>query len=233
MPAARKPPSRVFAIVPAAGRSRRMGRAKQLLDLGGRPMLLATVEPLAAAQIAGVMVVTHRLIARQISAALPAGVLLGRNDDEHSEMIDSVRLGLRAWFERASVAERDGFLVCPADHPGITAADFDACLRAFRRDAGRIVVASRAGRRGHPIIFPASLAPFVQSPACDRGLNALPRAFPESVVLVACRSPAVTRDIDTEADCDRVRESGGGAAGPRRRHNPPAGRRKAERPPAT
>ena len=42
---------RVFAIVPAAGRSRRMGTPKQLLDVGGRTMLAAVLEPLAAAQV--------------------------------------------------------------------------------------------------------------------------------------------------------------------------------------
>jgi CTP:molybdopterin cytidylyltransferase MocA len=59
---------------------------------------------------------------------------------------------------------------------------------------------SRAGRspararRGHPIIFPATLTPFVASPACDDGLHALPRAFPDRVTAVECRSPGVTTD---------------------------------------
>ena len=38
----------VFAIVPAAGRSRRMGRPKQLLEIDGVPMLLGVVRQLAA-----------------------------------------------------------------------------------------------------------------------------------------------------------------------------------------
>jgi molybdenum cofactor cytidylyltransferase len=211
VPVTQPPPSRVFAIVPAAGQSRRMGRPKQLLELGGRPMLLATIEPLAAAEIAGVLVVTHRLVAEQVGAALPRGVRLVRNDDENSEMIDSVRIGLRAWFERGPVAEYDGFLVCPADQPGIRTADFNSCVRAFQSAPERIVVAARAGRRGHPIIFPAALAAFIQSAACDPGLNALPHAFPASVLLVTCRSRGVTADVDTPGDCGRVR---GPRAGP-------------------
>jgi molybdenum cofactor cytidylyltransferase len=183
-----------------------MGSPKQLLDLGGRPMLLAMIEPLAAAQIAGIMIVTHRLIAEQIGAALPAGVLLARNDDEHSEMIDSVRIGLRAWLERASIAAHDGFLVCPADQPGIASTDFDACIRAFQQAPDRTVIATRAGRRGHPLIFPATLAPFVQSPACNGGLNALPHTFAGTVVEVPCQSKGVSEDIDTRADHDRARD---------------------------
>jgi nicotine blue oxidoreductase len=63
-----------------------------------------------------------------------------------------------------------------------------------------IVVAARGGRRGHPMIFPASLAAFVESAACDSGLNALPREHAARVKLVECASPGVSRDVDTPAD---------------------------------
>ena len=197
--------SRVFAIVPAAGRSRRMGAAKQLLAVGGQPMLLAMLEPLAAAQVAGVVLVTHQTVAELVAVGHLRGVVVMRNDDAHSEMIDSIRIGLRAWLERESMADSDGFLVCPADQPGISTADFDACIAAFRAASDRIIVASRAGRRGHPLIFPASLADFVQSAACDSGLNALPRAFAARTRAVECHSPGVTTDVDTLGDYERLR----------------------------
>lgn len=196
--------SRVYAIVPAAGRSRRMGRAKQMLAVGGRPMLLAVLEPLAAAQVAGVVLVTHRAIAEQVDLAHWAAVFLAYNEDEHSEMIDSVRIGLRAWFEREAIADQDGFLVCPGDHPGISAADFDACIAVFRAAPDRIVIACRGGQRGHPLIFPAGLAAFVQSAACHQGLSALRQAHPERIALVECASPGVTTDVDTPGDYDRL-----------------------------
>ena len=190
----------VFAIVPAAGRSRRMGSAKQMLDVAGRPMLLAVLEPLAAAQIVGIALVTHRAIAAQMGVAHLPGAFVVSNERENSAMIDSVRLALRVWLQRAAIADHDGFLVCPADHPGIATADFDACIAAFRAAPDRIVIATRAARRGHPIIFPATLTPFVESPACDEGLNALPRAFPDRATAVECRSPGVTTDVDTPED---------------------------------
>jgi CTP:molybdopterin cytidylyltransferase MocA len=181
-----------------------MGRPKQLLDVHGQPLLLATVRPLVAAEVAGVLLVTHQQIAEQLGAALPATVILVRNDDAHSAMIDSVRIALRAWSEREPLRDYDGLLVCPADQPGISTADFDTCIRAFRSAPDRIVVASYQGRCGHPLIFPASLASFVQSKACDCGLNALPRAFPPSVLAVPCRSPSVTRDVDIPSDWEQA-----------------------------
>ncbi len=180
-----------------------MARPKQLLDIGGQPMVLATLEPLAAAHVAGVAFVTHRVIAEQVDVAHLPGVFVARNEDADSAMIDSVRIGLKAWLDRERIAECDGFLVCPADQPGISTADFNACLAAFRTAPDRIVIASRAGRRGHPIIFPAALAAFVQSRACDEGLHALPRTYPERVLFVACTSPAVAQDVDTPQDYAR------------------------------
>ena len=199
MSAACEPP-RVYAIVPAAGRSRRMGHPKQLLDVDGRPMLLATLAPLAAAGVAGIALVTHRAIAQRVDFSGMSNVFLAHNEDERSAMIDSVRIGLRAWLARACIGDQDGFLVCPADHPDISTADFSGCITAFCAAPDRIVIACRAGERGHPIIFPAALASFVQSPACDPGLNTLPRTFPDRVRLVECQSPGVTHDVDTPDD---------------------------------
>jgi molybdenum cofactor cytidylyltransferase len=197
--------SRIFAIVPAAGRSRRMGCAKQILDVAGRPMLLAVLEPLAAAQVAGVALVTHRAIVAQVELGHLPGVFVVSNEDETSEMIDSVRIGLRAWLARETVADHDGFLVCPGDHPGIATADFGACIAAFRAEPERIVVASREGCRGHPLILPALLADYVKSNACDGGLNALPQAFTKRVIAVECLSSGVATDIDTPEDYLRGR----------------------------
>ena len=219
----RASPPRVFAIVPAAGRSRRMGRPKQLIDVRGRPMLLAVVEPLLAAGAAGVVVVTRGDI-RAALAQHPLGgaqprLWFAENADPDAEMIDSVRIGVRFWRARLGTAgdaqpddagvggappcaarPGDGLLICPGDQPDISAADINLCIRAFRESPRSIVIAARAGRRGHPIVFPVADADFVESPACSRGLNALPRSAPARVRLIECPSAGVTRDIDTPKD---------------------------------
>ncbi len=206
----------VFAIVPAAGRSRRMGRCKQLLEIDGLPMLLGIIQQLAASCIAGIAIVTRREIEAALrSHPLAAAhiqawsddsspkVIFAHNPADDAEMIDSVRIGIHTWELRESSAESDGLLVCPADHPGITTTDFNACIAAFHSEPHRIIIASRNGRRGHPIIFPASLAAAVQSPACDNGLNALPRDHADLVCEVTCRSPSVLTDVDTPDDLQR------------------------------
>ncbi len=166
-------------------------------------MLAAVVESITAVGVDGIAVVTIADLVGALHGRLPADVHLLVNDDEHSAMIDSIRLGLDAL--RPLAAPPDGVLVCPADHPGISAADFGACLAAYGAAPGRIIVATRAGRRGHPLIFPIELAEDVRSTACDAGLRALQQLHGARVVEVACASPGVTDDVDTPEDYRRNR----------------------------
>ncbi len=194
------PSTRVFAIVPAAGRSRRMGRDKQLLDVGGQSMLAGVLDVLERSRVCSVTLVTHSGITAHIKTNQFAKLNVVINDDEQSHMIDSVRMGIDAACHSRigrELTPSDGFLILPADQPGIEADDIDRCIAEFSTDATRIVIATHGQRRGHPMIFPASLEPFVRSHACDDGLNALPRTHADRVVTVPCGSPGVIRDIDT------------------------------------
>ena len=200
-------PTRVFAIVPAAGRSRRMGRDKQLLDVGGRPMLAGVLEVLERSRVCSVTLVTHSGITAHIQTNRFAKLSMVINDDEKSRMIDSVRMGIDAACHSRigrELTPSNGFLILPADQPGIDVADIDRCIAEFSTDATRIVIATQGERRGHPMIFPASLQSFVRSDACDGGLNVLPRTHADRVVIVPCGSPGVIRDIDTPDDYKKL-----------------------------
>lgn len=190
----------ILAIVPAAGRSRRMGCPKQWLDLNGRPLLVALLCELGASDVDGIVVVTYAEITNRLETLALSKVFIAHNDDPHSEMIDSIRIGLAAWRARRTIHEDDGFLVCPADHPGLSREVFDACLRAFRSSSDKIVVASHQGRRGHPILFAGRYVGYVESAACDAGLNVLVRNHPNEVMTIECASPGVTRDLDSPED---------------------------------
>ncbi|MFG0284874.1 MAG: NTP transferase domain-containing protein [Phycisphaerales bacterium JB039] len=189
--------ARVVAIIPAAGRSQRMGRPKPLVPVDGRPMLLATIEPFRAQPGLEVIVVTRS----EIAAALDldaAGVMVVCNDDPDAEMIDSIRLGIRA-AQRPGPGPA-GWLITPGDQPGLDPADVRRCIERFDADSSRIVIAAHGGRRGHPAIIPAGLSPDIFSPLCDQGLNQLMQRHEERITLVECESPSVTTNINTVAD---------------------------------
>ena len=181
-----------------------MGLDKQLLDVGGQSMLAGVLDVLERSRVCSVTLVTHSGIAAHFETNRFAKLSVAINDDEHSHMIDSVRMGIDAACHGLEIAPSDGFLILPADQPGVDVADIDRCVTVFSTDTTRIVIATHAERRGHPMIFPVSLEPFVRSDACDGGLNALPRSHADRVATVPCGSPGVTRDIDTPDDYEKL-----------------------------
>lgn len=191
----------VVAIVPAAGRSGRMGTLKQLLDVDGRPMVLGVVATLLAGGVRRAVVVVNEPTRIALAERLPPGVALAVNPDPSSAMIDSIRLGLVAGHDGNAA----GYVVCPCDAVGLTACDVRRCVDAFATSPDRIVIATHSGRRGHPMIFPASLTLVVQSAECDPGLNHLARNRPHLVREVECDSAGTVENVNTRADYDRLR----------------------------
>lgn len=189
--------STITAIIPAAGRSGRMGRPKQLLDVDGKPMLLGIVDALLGGGATRITVITSSAL-REKLPPLPPLVGVAVNDDPRTEMIDSIRIGL------TSSGPSDGFLICPSDAAGITAGDVQRCIAAFAETPDRIVIATHAGRRGHPTIVPAALAVVVQSAECDTGLHHLARNRPQLVREVACDSPGTVTNVNTPADYEKL-----------------------------
>ncbi|MCL6566418.1 MAG: nucleotidyltransferase family protein [Acidobacteriia bacterium] len=55
------------------------------------------------------------------------------------------------------VGATDGLLLCPVDHPMITAELVDELVTAFYRSGKLIVIPTFHGRRGHPVIFSSKL----------------------------------------------------------------------------
>jgi len=192
--------SHIFVIIPAAGRSTRMGSPKQLLDIDGQPMLLTVIQPiLASEQVTSVTVVTNSLIASSLD--LPgAGTDVVLNDEPDAEMIDSIRLGVTDLQRRHDLTPDTGILICPGDQPGLRTGDIIQCCHAFLDTPKNIVIAAHDGKTGHPLIFPASHIPFVMSDACDTGLRELPQQHHEAVVTVEIASSAVVRNINTPTD---------------------------------
>jgi len=195
---------RIFSIIPAAGRSNRMGRPKQLLDISGRPMLLAVVDPIAAsALVQDVVVVTNSLVAPSLNLDQPK-VRVVINDDPKTDMIDSLRKALTHLQEQEGLVDSDGVLICPGDQPGLSVDDIELCCQTFLRNQDRIVIATHQGKRGHPLIFPASMVPLVMSDACANGLRSLPQAHDDRVVTTECQSDAVLRNVNSPDDYDRL-----------------------------
>jgi molybdenum cofactor cytidylyltransferase len=153
----------VPAVILAAGRSRRLGTAKQLLVWEGET-LLRRIARVALAGGGPVWVVTgHRAEAMaEALAGLPVQILV--NPEWEEGQAASVRCGVTALPPGVT-----GVLLLVCDQPAVDPALLER-LRAIHRDRPEALVAcAYGGARGIPALFPARLLPRLLELRGDRG----------------------------------------------------------------
>lgn len=196
----------IWAIIPAAGLSRRMGQPKQTLPHRGSTLAGTVVKTVLDAGVAKLIVVTRSELLERLGLPADERVRVAVNDDPASEMIDSIRIGLGR--VEAGIADADegasttGVMVVPADMPAISTEVCRQCMTVFREDPERIIVASHSGTRGHPIIFPFSLRDAIDR--LENGLRELLSVYPELVARVDCSEPGVIEDVDEPGDYEQL-----------------------------
>jgi len=193
---------RVVAVIPAAGRARRMGRLKQLLPYGQSTMLETVIQTAVASCRAGVVAGVVVVVGDGARAAAERHVSdqcrIAVNADPDSDMLASVRIGWDAGRQAHGLTERDGVLLLPADQPEVSAQAIEAVAREFREssEASRVVVATYAGRRGHPAVYSGDLIEATRAWSPGVGLNEVARRHPDRVRETAIGS-AMPLDVNT------------------------------------
>lgn len=205
---------RYGAIVLAAGSSSRMGAHKLLLSLGGRPLVTYAVAAACASTAEPIVVVLGR-DSGAVRAALPPGrYMTAENPDYASGMASSLRIGLRALREAAGEVGLAGALIALADQPLAGADLFDALLRAAAASTDAIVAASYSGKRGNPVVFPATLFAELEQVEGDEGGRRVIARHRELLRVVEWLDPRAALDVDRREDYERVVSLLGGDAQP-------------------
>jgi molybdenum cofactor cytidylyltransferase len=189
----------IVGVILAAGSSSRLGRPKQLLPLGDRPVLDHTVANAAASSLDGLIVVLgHEAAAIEAQVDLgPARVV--RNDAYREGQSTSLRAGLAALPTDTAAA-----LFILGDQPLIGPAILDALITAYRRTAASIVMPTYDGQRGNPVLIARALFPDLARITGDQGARGVIRAHATEVLDVPIPGPPPTDDLDTQEDYDRL-----------------------------
>lgn len=196
-----------FAVIPAAGRSLRMGQPKLLMPWGGASVIEHVLAAWRASRVDHVIVVVDPRDDRLAQLCGSCGAQVVVPDEPPAEMKDSVRLGLQ-WAESGRPQSDDAFLVAPADMPALAAELIDRLIEAHASGLGRgetpCIRAPRHGKKhGHPVLFPWPLAAEVARLGAAEGLNALVERH--RVEYVEAADDAMSADFDTPEDYDRLR----------------------------
>lgn len=192
----------VAGVILAGGRSARMGSAKALLDFRGAPFVVRILEVLEALEV------RPRVVVIGPEDMSVRGVLSGRdclvleNPDVDGGPIASLRTALQA----LGPVQPAGVLVWPVDLPHVRLTTVERLLDTHRQHRPAVVVPAFGDRRGHPVLWDASLyAELRESAAATReGARAVLRAHQAAVRTVPVDDPAVVDSLNTPEDYQRL-----------------------------
>ena len=193
-------PFRFGVVLLAAGASVRMGEPKQLIEVGGKPLVVRAVEAALASAAWPVVVVlgANAEKIRPLLARLP--VLIAENPTWGEGMASSLRAGVNTLrtFSRAL----DGALVAVADQPAFSA-DVIARLVDARQKSGRgIVAACYAERLGVPALFGCEHFAALTALTGEEGARHFLAAHAAETAAVDL--PELAMDLDTPDDVARL-----------------------------
>jgi molybdenum cofactor cytidylyltransferase len=196
---------RVFALIPAAGKSSRMGRPKLSLPLGDRTILERAITVLRQSGIDEVLVVLGPHVADLRSLAEAAGARALILERETADMRATVEHGL-TWLERQhSPQAADYLLLMPADHPTLAPDVVRGLLSAMiAHPDATILVPTHSGLRGHPVLIAWKHVADIRALPADQGINVYLRQHEVETRLVPVASAEILRDVDTPDDYGRL-----------------------------
>jgi molybdenum cofactor cytidylyltransferase len=189
----------LHAVVLAAGSSSRLGQPKQLVKLGGRPVLHTVVSNAVAVAGHAVTVVlgAHAQELTRLLAHSSASVVVNRQWEEG--LASSLRHGLAAVPSACSAV-----LVMLGDQVAVTADDLKRLVNAWNGHDTVIAASVYQGHVGVPAIFPRWCFTELCELRGDRGARIVLERHAQRLVHVQMPNAAI--DLDTPEDLAALTE---------------------------
>jgi len=191
----------VAAVVLAAGASRRLGQAKQLVRQGNETLLERTIRAVREAGVADIFVVLgaqRELITATVAFKNAVPVF---NENWEKGIASSIHAGLRALDTHPG--ESSAALILSCDQPQLSASHLRDMLRVLAAAQQKSIVASSyADTLGVPAIFPRSAFPQLLALRGDKGARAILLDPPCPLAAVPFAGGEI--DIDVPADLEHL-----------------------------
>jgi molybdenum cofactor cytidylyltransferase len=204
----------IVAIVLAAGLSKRMGKAKLLLPLDGKPLLRWSVEALRP-HVDDLIVVVPPDDAAIRAALDELDVRFVTNPTPEAGQGASIAAGVRALaagtVDTPGNARRvddasavvDAVIVALGDQPRLPEGLIRDLLRVFRASGRAIVAPVYRGVQGTPVLFGAGVFDELRALGGDAGARAVVRRDPARVAPLVVDAD-MPLDVDTPEDYARL-----------------------------
>lgn len=191
--------SDVAIVILAAGMSRRLGRPKQVLPLGGEPLVAHVGRRAQASRATRVMAVLGGARHETMAALNDIVDELIVNDAYPEGQGTSIAAGMR-YLDSTShlLGSCEAVLFLLGDQPGIDTEVIDAVINAWE-DGGRIVMAQYTDRPGHPVLFDRVYWRELAQLRGEQGGKVVIDTHRDDVVYVPVSTPS-PMDVDSQSD---------------------------------
>ena len=188
------------AVILSAGASSRMGRPKALLPYREGTFLEHLIQVTRDPRI-GVTRVVLGAGAETIQSAAkldPSVVVL--NPNWELGQLSSIWTGIRSLAQ----IDTDGIVLCPVDHPLVSARLVSELVDRFYDEKNAIVLPTYKGKRGHPVIFSSQLFSELLAAPAELGARSVVWAHSADVLEVPTDEEGVILNLNDPDMLKRV-----------------------------
>ena len=180
------------AAILAAGESRRMGSPKALQTIHGKTFLGHLLQATRDPRI-GLTLIVLGAAANEIRAKIdPGEASIVINSDWQKGQLSSIHAAIR----NLPKGKTEGLILCPVDHPLVSQNLVASLIERFESSAKKITVPCFEGRRGHPVIFHASLYDELLAASYEIGARQVVKAHPGAIEEVSTTEEGVILNLD-------------------------------------
>ncbi len=187
----------VTAIILAAGGSSRMGKPKQLLEIGGKTLVSIVIENILASIIDEVIIVTQPDLPLISDNEYP-DIKRVVNNEWQTGQSSSMKAGLNAVDPKTNAV-----MFFMADQPMVDEGIINSLIIAFQDSQKPIISPLYNGKKGAPVIFKRRLFDELNLIQGDRGGRDLLEVYP--VEYVNIEIPIAALDVDTPEEFEKLR----------------------------
>ena len=190
------------AAILAAGESRRMGTPKALIPYRGRTFVehLLEVTRHPRVSVARIVLGAGASEMREKLSGQEAAIVV--NPNWYSGQLSSIHAEIRSLPEGTT----EGLILCPVDHPVVSAKLVSELIDAFDASRKLIILPTFQGRRGHPVIFHATLYEELLSARPEIGARQVVWAHADDVAEVPTDEEGVTLNLNDPATLKKALE---------------------------
>ncbi len=183
----------IWALILAAGESKRMKVPKMLLPFNGRTMIELVIGNVSASIVGHTLVVlgSHADEIRRVIGRYE--VTICYNEKYRDGMFSSVLCGMKNLPENF-----EAVLVIPGDQPFIKPEVINMLISGYRSSGKGIVVPLYKKKRGHPLLLDSKYRDMPDSLQDQGGLRTLAAIYPDDVLEIVTNSPGILKDFDTK-----------------------------------